>query len=173
MKNPVQIDIYKSMDVAQGMTDDFLVRCLTKYCKIHHVPYKGEFQIKRDHYGKPYCNINNVYLSVSHSNRYIVGAISNEPVGIDVELRNEQNNKRLLALLSGKVPDGSLITTWTKAESLSKLIGYGLTIGIEELIQGICSKNYIFRQIEIEQEYECFLCSCQTNRNVITNVYAM
>ncbi len=65
------------------MIGELLVRTLTnKKLKI------GNERIVwgKNHYGKPYLNgYPNYYFNISHSGEFVVCAISNNPVGIDIE----------------------------------------------------------------------------------------
>ena len=68
--------------------------------------------------GKPYIEGNPFYFSLSHSGDYAVCAISDSPVGVDVEKEKE---------LSEKIKNrfAKNILEWTKKEAKGKLTGEG------------------------------------------------
>ncbi|MBE6718409.1 MAG: hypothetical protein E7574_04045 [Ruminococcaceae bacterium] len=68
--------------------------------------------------GKPYIEGNPFYFSLSHSGDYAVCAISDTPVGIDIEL-----DKELSTLVKKRFAENML--EWTKREAKGKLTGNG------------------------------------------------
>ena len=70
--------------------------------------------------GKPYVEGNPFYFSISHSGDYAVCAISDRPVGVDVEKERELSE-------SFKARFAESVTEWTKKESKGKLTGKGVS----------------------------------------------
>ena len=86
------------------------------------------------------------YFSLSHSGEYAVCALSNAPVGVDVEkyrpIRAEALAKRYfsadeaetLAALSGKEQERYFFARWTAKESVLKARGVGLGGGLSDAV---------------------------------------
>lgn len=53
-------------------------------------------EITKDEYGKPFIKNSNKYLSISHSGDYAVCAVSDRPIGIDIEKHRDINIKTAL-----------------------------------------------------------------------------
>ena len=51
---------------------------------LHSTQYKGETILYNDN-GKPYLAGNNRHISISHTNEYVAIAVSDYPIGIDIE----------------------------------------------------------------------------------------
>jgi 4'-phosphopantetheinyl transferase len=46
----------------------------------------AEIKLSTGEHGKPYCaNVQNVHFNLSHSGRYVIAALSDEEVGVDIE----------------------------------------------------------------------------------------
>lgn len=70
--------------------------------------------------GKPYLN-NGVYFSISHSGDMVACAVSDKPVGLDVQ-KKTSFTKKTAKLVSGnpKCSAEEFFSAWTKAEALFK-----------------------------------------------------
>lgn len=77
--------------------------------------------------GKPYLNnINNIYFSISHSDKYLVIAISNKKIGVDIEKIKKYNTKINDFLNIIPKNEEEFFEYWTKKEALIKLKGLSL-----------------------------------------------
>ena len=78
-----------------------------------------DLKLLTDKRGKPYFEGNPFFISLSHSGDYAVCAISDSPVGVDIEKEKTltENFKKRFA------PD---ILEWTKKEAKGKLTGVGV-----------------------------------------------
>ncbi len=82
-------------------------------------------------YGKPY--VDDVYFSISYSEPYVIVAISDEEIGVDIEVIDELTYDDVKPFLNKKekisiTPESSVeeyYTIWTKKEAVLKLIGTG------------------------------------------------
>ena len=80
--------------------------------------------------GKPYIESNPLYFSLSHSGKYGVIALSEKPVGADIESLEKKRNFKLItksfterenAVISSIFP--RFLENWTAKESYIKLLG--------------------------------------------------
>ena len=81
-----------------------------------------KFKIMYTKNGKPYLN-NGIYLSISHDNDIVVDALSNVPVGIDIQYYRKLNYNSLLEIKKLLNVQGSVITIFSIKESILKLNG--------------------------------------------------
>lgn len=87
--------------------------------------------ILKDEYGKPFIKGSDKYISISHSNDYAVCAVSDSPVGIDIEIKREINlnttrkfcNDTELAYITANDSQNRFFEIWTAKEAAYKLIG--------------------------------------------------
>lgn len=87
------------------------------------------FEIKRNENGKPYVSGNPVYFSISHSAGRAMIALSDKPVGIDLEFYRPRKFEHILKRLSArerKWIDGNFIyffLGWVSKEAYVKMKG--------------------------------------------------
>ncbi len=81
-----------------------------------------KFKILYSKNGKPYLD-NDIYLSVSHDNDMVVVALSNVPVGIDIQYYRKLNDNSLPEIKKILNIEGSVITSFSIKESILKLNG--------------------------------------------------
>lgn len=121
------------------------------------------------------------FFNISHSGDWVVCAISDKEVGIDIELLKRarlnianrfftSNEISLLNTLKGKVQDKQFFTLWTAKESYLKYLGTGLTKALNSF-DVIVSNNQItvnesklsrslsFSSIMIDSCHQLMLCS--------------
>ena len=96
--------------------------------KTKHIPI-SKIEIFYDEYGKPYV-LNNpqIHISISHSDELIGCAISDSPVGLDIENLRKYNHKIYTKLSdsTGICTDNEFTRLWTEREAILKLKGSGL-----------------------------------------------
>lgn len=121
----------------------------------------GDAALVYGEHGKPYAKDNNRYFSLSHSDRYVVCAVADEEIGVDMEpispirpavLRHcfTQDEQRWIG------DDSERFTRlWTMKEAYMKLTGTGMSVPAKEIqlpipaIEGydeISRCNWIFPQ---------------------------
>jgi 4'-phosphopantetheinyl transferase len=145
---------------------------------------------KENEFGKPYIeSINNFHFNVSHSGDWIVCAIDNKPVGIDIEeistidldiSKNFFSEKEHEDLLLSNDPFDYFFTLWSLKESYIKFIGKGLSHPLDsfsmrfsneriviESYDQILEKIY-FKQYQIDERYKMATCSINPN---MTNAF--
>jgi len=99
--------------------------------------------LKKHKHGKPYIyGADNWHFNISHTDDMIGIAVSNEPVGIDVERIKGANlwiAKRFFTVSenyyieSAVCKDRSFFEIWTKKEAYLKYIGKGLSISLRAI----------------------------------------
>ena len=98
----------------------------------------ADLTISRDKNGKPHFLSSPLYFNLSHSNGLATAIISDNPVGIDIELIDP--NRRILSLAkkyfsaeeyntvtASPSPYKDFYKIWTKEEAFSKIHGEGLS----------------------------------------------
>lgn len=91
-------------------------RGLHKYFNI------DKFKIMYTKNGKPYLN-NGIYLSISHDREIVVVALSNVPVGIDIQYYRKLNNNVLANINKLLNIKSNIITNFSIKEAILKLNG--------------------------------------------------
>ena len=81
-----------------------------------------KFKIMYTKNGKPYLN-NGIYLSISHDREIVVVALSNVPVGIDIQYYRKLNNNVLTNIKKLLNIKSNIITNFSIKEAIIKLNG--------------------------------------------------
>ena len=132
-------------DRKRSIAGDMLVK---KYLsKLYGTP-EEKIEIKRGAHGKPYVLNLPAHFNVSHSGDYTVVAISDRPIGIDVEvikdfsaiLAKKLFNEDELKYISGtsatrkkSLMQKSFFEIWTAKEAYLKYLGTGISGGVNSL----------------------------------------
>jgi 4'-phosphopantetheinyl transferase len=166
-------------DAKRALLGDILVRHLicTKL-KIRN----EQLIFSQNEYGKPFLiNSNDIQYNVSHSGSWVVCAIDNLPVGIDIEFQQQINfdiAKRFFSkdeyndLMSKNESDrpGYFYCLWTFKESYIKAAGKGLSIPLDSFsIKEIGAdikidtlnnfKDCFFKKCNIDDNYKMAVCA--------------
>ncbi len=109
----------KEEDTLRSITGSLLIK---KYAG-------GLDGIKYDFYGKP-CK-DNCFFSLSHSNSYVVLAVADSEIGVDIEMVRSRNPKLADYVLSTEEKkelkeEMDFYRFWTSKESLVKYVGFGI-----------------------------------------------
>lgn len=94
--------------------------------------------------GRPYFKERpDIFFSLSHSEERVMCAISDQPIGCDVEIIKEDSDKD--------------VVNWTKMECYAKASDTNMM----DLINGkaFYSKDYSFKEIELKDGYRYVICS--------------
>ena len=97
-------------------------------------------KIKRTKHGKPYFDIPNGYISVSHSGDLVAVVIDSKPIGIDIEIIKPFNQKLIKRVCSERETEyisekiERFFEIWTAKEAYLKIEGIGLSKGIINII---------------------------------------
>ena len=96
-------------------------------------------EILKDAYGKPYLEGHSLCFNVSHSGEYLAIAISENPVGVDIqkpkEIKDGMYRKVIQPqeeLLIGENREKDFLCLWTLKESFVKADGRGLCISMRD-----------------------------------------
>lgn len=171
-------------DALRTLTADILSRWLL--CNQLGIKNK-EILLTYNANGKPLLKgTEDTYFNNSHSGRWVVSAISNFPVGIDVEFISEMDlsiashcfSRQEFLDLSALDDDQSRLEyffdLWTLKESYIKAIGLGLSMELSSFtirknnhsIQLHTSSSseydhYFFKQYEVDSQYKMSICTQQ------------
>lgn len=93
-----------------------------------------EPEIKRTENGKPYIEGNPLFFSIAHSGERAVIALSDKPVGVDMEIFKKRTRESLIKRYSEReraeiCTEEDFLRHWTAREAYIKL--YGLTLARE------------------------------------------
>lgn len=107
-------------------------------------------------YGKPYlANFPNVHFNISHSGVYVACAVSDNPIGVDIQKIGEYNfdiakrvcnEKELNQIENGKDKASEFTKLWTQKEAILKMYGIGIASG--DIKNGLDKHHVCSRKIE-------------------------
>ena len=91
-------------------------------------------EIEKTKGGKPYFpSLSNIHFSLSHAKAYVLCAVSDSPVGIDIECGREVSKKLIKRVCTEKeLSEFSFFELWTLKESFVKLHG-GWTMEMRDM----------------------------------------
>lgn len=131
-------------DKLRSVVSEILVRILIS--KRHNIS-NNHIKIKKNDYGKPYSDNYDTYFNISHSGHWVVVAIDNEDIGIDIEDSNakidyeslisgifKKEEQNYIKYYSRKCGKHRFYKLWTLKESYVKLIGKGLSIPLDSFL---------------------------------------
>ena len=124
------------------------------------------FEILRTAEGKPYIEGNPVYFSKSHKKTRAAFAISDKPVGIDMEVLTGRERNSILQRFSERERseiscERDFLNHWTAREAFVKLYGYTLLntyrriefyggkIYLDGIVQQVKLESYSFENAQI------------------------
>lgn len=119
-------------------------------------------EFKYNEYGTPYLE-DGPYFSISHSKRGIAVAISDTPIGIDIEcirnvdeglIRKTMNSEEQKFIRSNSRPEIEFIRLWTRKEAYVKMKGTGIISDMHAILTNVSSVNWK-EIVNIESGYIC------------------
>ncbi len=156
-----------------------------------------DYQIEKGEHGKPLLNTQGIsaHFNISHSGDYIICAISNQKVGIDIEQRREPRlnvarrffHPHEIALLdktTDKILQQKLFYNyWSVKESYLKYTGSGLSSLLSSfevcfsgniiiLKKGHSSLPVTVQECPIDSNYSSFVC-CQSHDSFTINSFEL
>lgn len=129
--------------------------------------FDKEIEYSFNKYEKPYLtNHKDIYFNYSHSGDYVVCAISNIEIGVDIEKIKECDMKlaerffhknEYELLLNSNNKDIDFYKIWTYKESYIKAIGEGINKELNSFdVTNI--RDYYFKEVDITNDYKCTVC---------------
>ena len=106
-----------------------LCELLAEWSRVHQLPINQQPIFLYNDYGAPYIE-GGPHFSISHCKRGIAVAVSENPIGIDIEairsfkpelMRKTMNEDEQLRITSSAIPEVEFIRFWTQKEALLKL----------------------------------------------------
>ena len=126
--------------------------------------------IYKDEKGKPYLDKD--YISISHSGEYVVVAISEKEIGVDIQ--KIEYREKVVSLFSEEVKDAHMFTRlWALKESYGKYLGIGLNKEIlkKDFSEFVYDDLFIFDKLFFcVKEIEDFICAICTKDDKIQYV---
>lgn len=168
----------KHGDALRTLIADILARLMI-CSRLDILPHKIEFNCNA--YGKPCLKANNaIHFNASHSENWIVCAIDDKPLGIDIEhikpidlhiaerFFSVEENKALECTANDKKLE-YFYDLWTLKESYIKALGKGLSIPLDSfailkyedrivLKRTVDTNTYYFRQYAVDGNYKLSVC---------------
>ncbi len=130
-------------------------------------------EIDRKENGAPFFVEGNQFVSISHKDRYVVVAISDDHVGVDIESLKERPScfKLANAYFGEKIKKGdylSFYTGWTKKEALGKFFEIGVNKEILAIDTSGDSVSYNGRELSFvtQCKNDIIISVCEATDNV-------
>lgn len=173
----------KYEDAQRSLFSELLIRSkATNKLKIN----SSAIQFNKNEFGKPFIkNLPGFCFNISHSGEWVVCAIDNEEIGIDIEeicpidlqIANEFFTKQEIIEMQSKLLEQKLLyfyDLWTLKESYIKAWGKGLSIPLDSFSLKVNSVQNIelktnndfrgcyFKQYDIDPDYKMAVCSLKS-----------
>ena len=159
-----------NQDAQNSLLGDILTRI--KICEATKLS-NDQLEFSANIYGKPFLvNFPNIHYNISHSSRYIACALSDVPVGIDIEQLKSFNSKianRFFAFDEAAYIEGAqgcqkmrrFFEVWSKKESRIKWEGKGLHIPLPSfsVISHHDNKQLHYHKVFENAEAICHVCT--------------
>ncbi len=140
--------------------------------------WNGNF-VYNEH-GKPFLQsksdgqrIPNVDINLSHCKNGIVVAISEHPVGVDIEsfhrsdsalVKRTMNDAEIQKINCSDNPDITFTRLWTQKEAVLKLLGTGLVDNLPAVLNDCHSKYQIETVVNEQKQYACSVATYLTDK---------
>ena len=116
-------------------------------------------------HGAPYLAVG-PYFSISHCKQGIAVAVSETPIGIDIEtirplneglVRKTMNDVEQTHIFSSSHPETEFIRLWTQKEAYVKMQGTGIISDMHDILCNV--SNVAWEEIlELEKRFICTIC---------------
>lgn len=135
---------------------------------------------EKNSFGKPYIKDSPLQFNISHSGEYVICAVSDKPVGIDIEIYGKyqenllnyfhQNERSFLMKIPVETRWKYFYNLWSLKESFIKYLGRGLSfpLGSFEVVKNQNDYNIIrcdqkkfkgkIKLLSIDSGYACAIC---------------
>ncbi len=159
---------YHIEDAKRCILGEAMLRCC--YTTLFH--QKELPEIISSDYGKPYfASEKNVYFNISHSGKWVVLALADEEVGIDIEQIQRQPDSLMKTALTSEEyehlqnsvdREKQFIRYWTIKESYAKRLGKGLLIHPGSISVRDVLEKYEVTSILFDGAYALSVCGSQS-----------
>ncbi|MCX6584847.1 MAG: 4'-phosphopantetheinyl transferase superfamily protein [Candidatus Aminicenantes bacterium] len=170
---------YREEDRIRGLMADILARgCITRETGLEN--HRIEFYT--NDYGKPFLKGRDDFqFNLSHSGAWVVGAVDNQPIGIDVERiqpidldisKNYFSPDEHQDLMAHQDKFAYFFTLWSLKESYIKIVGKGLSLPLNSFsikffspgdirikAEGRLLEDIFFQQYDIHKDYKMAVCA--------------
>lgn len=111
----------------------------------------GELEFLYNEYDAPYLQ-DGPYFSISHCKAGIAVAVSEKPIGIDIEAVREpkeglvsktMNTEEYTSIMADSSPDWAFIRLWTQKEAYLKMKGTGIISDLKLVLSGVQDAKFI------------------------------
>jgi 4'-phosphopantetheinyl transferase len=143
-----------------------LCELLAEWSRVHQLPINQQPIFLYNDYGAPYIE-GGPHFSISHCKRGIAVAVSENPIGIDIEairtfspdlMRKTMNEDEQQRITSSATPDQEFIRLWTQKEALLKLQGTGIISDLHHVLDH--TQDLSWTEIShLSPDYICTICS--------------
>lgn len=134
---------------------------LAGYMLYKYLGISSDEQLVRNEHGKPEIADGGTLFNLAHSGPYVVLAISDRPVGVDIEQTKRMSfkvakrimRKEQLDRLEGFENESEafqieLTKYWTQYEAIMKLVGTGFSGELDDKTMEAYEKRVVFRELE-------------------------
>lgn len=147
------------------------------------VKFTNGSELRNDEYGKPYFIDSSVHFNISHSGKYVLAAVSDSPVGVDIQKHDGESidyyldslstyERRIIATVDERNRTDLFYRTWSAKESYVKAIGLGLSKDTRSFSVILDVQNKVIDsdtrfgkwdlyEIECDGGYSAFVCSTE------------
>jgi 4'-phosphopantetheinyl transferase len=135
---------------------------LAEWGRVHQLPINEQPTFLYNNYGAPYIE-GGPYFSISHCKTGIAVAISENPIGIDIEairtfkpelMRKTMNLTEQQHIISSTNPDLEFIRLWTQKEAYLKLKGTGIISNLHNTLAQ--KQDIVWKDVSnLQLEYIC------------------
>ncbi|MEF9918512.1 MAG: 4'-phosphopantetheinyl transferase superfamily protein [Eubacterium sp.] len=151
--------------------------------------FNGSFKIEKNTWGKPFLtDYPFIHFNGSHSGKYLVLALSDYPVGIDIQEKTGQKNgielaHRFMALEDYEAlkkmsdPDNQFYECWAQKESYMKYRGLGFSLPMTDFYicqnenkvyeNGQFKENVFFSTLKFDAEYALWVCGEESEAVIV------
>ena len=120
-------------------------------------------------HGAPYLAVG-PYFSISHCKQGIAVAVSETPIGIDIEtirplneglVRKTMNDVEQIHIFSSSHPETEFIRLWTQKEAYVKMQGTGIIADMHDIL---CNATNVHWEeiLDVEKRFICTICQKKT-----------
>lgn len=134
---------------------------LAGYMLYKYLGISSDEQLVRNEHGKPEIVDGGAFFNLAHSGPYVVLAISDRPVGVDIEQTKRMSfkvakrimRKEQLDRLEGFENESEafqieLTKYWTQYEAIMKLVGTGFSGELDDKTMEAYEKRVVFRELD-------------------------